>query len=140
MIYCGVSEPEEQTIACYLGELKRDIHDKVQLQPYILGMMLLSSLKNQNANSHYSEISFQYILLKVEVSKLIMVLIGGEHIKLKFTIKLQKQKKMFFLLLLIHIHLVLNISNVVILDIWLPIVQIEDLCPLWKKLKIKGKR
>ena len=34
MVRCGVDEPQEQTIASYLGGLKREIHDVVTLQPY----------------------------------------------------------------------------------------------------------
>ncbi|KAM2834679.1 hypothetical protein PS2_031678 [Malus domestica] len=34
MVRCGVDEPEKQTIAHYLGELRREIHDVVALQPY----------------------------------------------------------------------------------------------------------
>ncbi|KAF8387579.1 hypothetical protein HHK36_026233 [Tetracentron sinense] len=34
MIRCGVVEPEEQTIARYLGGLRKEIHDVVTLQPY----------------------------------------------------------------------------------------------------------
>ncbi|XP_068312511.1 transposon Ty3-I Gag-Pol polyprotein [Pyrus communis] len=34
MVRCGVDKPEEQTIARYLGGLRREIHDVVTLQPY----------------------------------------------------------------------------------------------------------
>ena len=34
MVRCVVDETEEQTTACYLGGLKKEIHDVVTLQPY----------------------------------------------------------------------------------------------------------
>lgn len=34
MMRCGIYEPEEQTIARYLGGLRREIFDIVDLQPY----------------------------------------------------------------------------------------------------------
>lgn len=48
MLCCGVSEPEEQIIACYFGGLKHDIHVKVQSQPYItLNDVAMHSIKVQ---------------------------------------------------------------------------------------------
>ncbi|GJR09797.1 putative nucleotidyltransferase, ribonuclease H [Tanacetum coccineum] len=35
MLKCGIVEPEEQTIARYLRGLRKDIHDVVNLQPFI---------------------------------------------------------------------------------------------------------
>ncbi|XP_056177355.1 uncharacterized protein LOC130140847 [Syzygium oleosum] len=34
MMICDISEPEEQTVACYLGGLRSEIGNVVQLQPY----------------------------------------------------------------------------------------------------------
>ena len=36
MLKCGIVEPEEQTIARYLRGLRREIHDMVTLQPFII--------------------------------------------------------------------------------------------------------
>lgn len=63
-----------------------------------------------------------------------MLLNRTVHLKLEFPIKLRKWMNMF-LLFLVHLHLAINISTVMVLDIWMLIVQIEDLYPLQKKLK-----
>ncbi|KAM0976371.1 hypothetical protein FF1_019350 [Malus domestica] len=58
MVCCGIDEPEEQTIACYLGGLRREIHDAVVLQPYWsyddiykLAIKVEKQLKQQNTRA-----------------------------------------------------------------------------------------
>lgn len=91
MLRCGVSKPEEQTIARSLGGLKREVHGKVQVQPYItLNDIVKLSIKVKCYLSQQQD-KFQLILLEVEVPKL--KIIDEVHFKLKLLIKLQKQKK-----------------------------------------------
>ncbi|KAM2928344.1 hypothetical protein COP2_035599 [Malus domestica] len=58
MVHCGIDEPEEQTIARYLGGLRREIHDAVVLQPYWsydniykLAVKVEKQLKQQNTRA-----------------------------------------------------------------------------------------
>lgn len=58
--------------------------------------------------------------MEIEVPKFITFLTGGTHFKLTFPSKFRRKKKGF---LHIHLHLALNISNVLILETWLSIAQ-----------------
>lgn len=61
MMRCDLSEPKEQTVACYLGGLKLEIRSVVQLQPYWtyndvfkLAIKVELQLKNGSKNQFWS--------------------------------------------------------------------------------------